>query len=71
MPYDKKRIGMRLASLRTDKGWNQKDLAKAANISPDSVARYECGMTGMSLEAAYQLTAALGCPLEQLVCRES
>lgn len=70
MPYDKKRIGRRLASLRTDKGWNQADLAEAASVSVDSVARYECGMVGMSLEAAYKLTEALDCRLENLVCRE-
>lgn len=69
MPYDKERVGNRLAALRKDKGMTQEDLAKASGISLNSIARYEIGDTSMGLDAAYDLTAALGCTLDQLVCR--
>lgn len=68
MKFDKQRIGKRIASLRIDKGWNQRDLAAAANISLSAVARYESGYTGPSLEAALKLAEALNCSLETLAC---
>lgn len=67
MKFDKQRIGKRIASLRIDKGWNQRDLA-AANISLSAVARYESGYTGPSFEAALKLAEALNCSLETLAC---
>lgn len=68
MKFDKQRIGKRIASLRIDKGWNQRDLAAAANISLSAVARYESGYTGPSFEAALKLAEALDCSLETLAC---
>lgn len=70
MPYDKERVGNRLSALRKDKGMSQEGLAKASGISVNSIARYETGEVCMGLDAAFDITAALGCTLDQLVCRK-
>jgi transcriptional regulator with XRE-family HTH domain len=69
MPYNKERVGNRLAALRKDKGMTQEELAKASGVSLNSIARYETADTSMGLDAAFDLTEALGCTLDQLVCR--
>lgn len=71
MPYDKARVARRLKSLRVDRGMSQKDLAQASGVSLNAIARYEIGDVGMSLSKAYDLTGAMGCTLDQLVCRDS
>lgn len=70
MPYDKERVSRRLKSLRADLGWDQADLAKAAGLSKDVVVNAETTRTGMNLDTAFDLTEAMGCTLEQLVCRD-
>ncbi len=70
MPYDKERVARRLKSLRADKGWEQKDLAREAGVSIDVVASAETARRGMNLDTAYDIAEALGCSLERLVCRE-
>ncbi len=69
MSFDKGRIGNRLAALRKDKGLTQAELANASGVNINSIARYETGAAVMGLDAAYELTAALGCTIDQLVCR--
>lgn len=49
---------------------SQEGLAKASGISVNSIARYETGEVCMGLDAAFDITAALGCTLDQLVCRK-
>lgn len=70
MPYDKERVSRRLKSLRADLGWDQCDLAERAGVSKDAVVNAENARTGMNLDTAFDLTEAMGCTLEQLVCRE-
>ncbi len=70
MGYDKDRIARRLKSLRADKGWEQDDLARESGVSKAVIANIETARTGTSLDTAFKLTEALGCSLEQLVCRE-
>lgn len=68
MPYDKERVGRRIKSLRTDKGWDQNDLAKAAGVSKDTVVSVETARCGMNLDTAYDIACVLGCSMERLVC---
>ena len=70
MPYDKARVGLRLKSLRIDRGMSQKDLAEKSGVSLNAIARYETGDISMGLDKAYDLTTAMGCSIEQLVCRD-
>ena len=70
MGYDKYRVARRLKSLRVDKGWEQEDLARESGISKSTIANIETARVGTGLDTAYRLTEALGCTLEQLVCRE-
>lgn len=70
MPYDKERVSRRLKSLRSDLGWEQEDLAARAGVSKSVVVNAETARTGMNLDTAFDLTEAMGCTLEQLVCRD-
>ena len=70
MPYDKARVGLRLKSLRVDRGMSQKDLAEKSGVSLNAIARYELGDMSMGLDKAYELTDAMGCTIDQLVCRD-
>ena len=70
MPYDKERVACRLKSLRQDKGWKQTDLAKKSGVNVCTIAAIETARTGTGLDTAYDLTQALGCSIEELVCRE-
>ena len=71
MSFNKEKIARRLKSLRADKGWDQSDLADAANVSRDSIARYETAEVGMGLDTAIKLADALGCGLDTLAVRTS
>lgn len=71
MPYDKTRVGLRLKSLRVDRGMSQRDLAEASGVSLNAIARYEIGDSGMGLDKAYDLTQAMNCTIDELVCRNS
>lgn len=70
MGYDKERVARRLKSLRADKGWEQDDLARESGVSKAVIANIETARTGTGLDVAFKLTEALGCTLDQLVCRE-
>ena len=70
MPYDKERVARRLKSLRVDAGMEQADLAEASGVGLGTIASAEPCRTGMNLDTAFDLTEALGCTLEQLVCRD-
>ncbi|MEG0504282.1 MAG: helix-turn-helix transcriptional regulator [Raoultibacter sp.] len=70
MPYNKERVARRLKSLRADIGWDQSELASESGVSKNVIASAETARTGMNLDTAFDLTEALGCTLEQLVCRE-
>ncbi|GKG90222.1 MAG: helix-turn-helix transcriptional regulator [Gordonibacter pamelaeae] len=70
MPYDKERVARRLKSLRVDAGMEQADLAEASGVGLGTIASAETCRTGMNLDTAFDLTEALGCTLEQLVCRD-
>lgn len=58
------RFGVGVRSARAEKGWTQVQLALAAGLAPNTVARVERGELGVSLDAALRLCAALGVTIE-------
>jgi len=68
--YDKKRAGLRLRSLRIDKGLSQLDLSKKSTVPQQTIQSYEDGTSVMGIENATKLADALGCSLDRLACRE-
>ena len=52
---------------RKKQGLNQEDLADLANVSMDTVKRYESGSKGMRLDVAYDIACALNVPLQSML----
>ena len=48
--YNVAEVGARLKGLREDKGMSQYELADAIGISRESIARYETGKRGITVE---------------------
>ena len=69
MAYDKKRVGLRIKSLRIDKGYNQEQLSEASTVPVATVRSYEDGTSVMGMTNAVRLAEALDCTLYRLVCR--
>ena len=55
----KRRFGNLVASHRKRIGWTQHQLAEAASLSDDMIARLETGSTGASFETIERLASAL------------
>jgi len=55
-----------LALLRVSRGWNQEDLARAANVRAASISSYERGKLVPSIKMLYRLTSAMGYTLSAL-----
>ena len=69
MNYDKKRIGLRLRSLRIDKGLTQEALASMSKVPQSTIQSYEKGTIVMGMENATKIADALQCTLDRLTCR--
>ena len=69
MSYDKTRIGLRLKSLRIDRGYDQKRLSELSTVSVSTIQSYEDGTSVMGMENATKLADALGCSLDRIACR--
>lgn len=69
MNYDKKRIGLRLRSLRIDKGLTQEALADMSKVPQSTIQSYEKGTIVMGMENATKIADALQCTLDRLTCR--
>lgn len=69
MNYDKKRIGLRLRSLRVDRGLTQETLAAMSGVSQSTIQSYENGTNVMGMENATKIADALQCTLDRLTCR--
>jgi putative transcriptional regulator len=54
-----KRVGRRIATLRTAKGWSQQLLADHAQISREHVVRIENGQKELGLRVLEQIAGAL------------
>src|SRR4051812_1588165 len=48
--------------LRALRGWDQRELADAAGLSPSSISRYESGELVPSSQALEQIALAVGIP---------
>jgi transcriptional regulator with XRE-family HTH domain len=60
-------VGDAVRRYRQALGWTQVQLAEAAGLSPNYVARLERGELGASLFVAYQLSRTLGISVRDLV----
>lgn len=69
MKYDKVRVGLRIKSLRTDKGYNRKMLSALSSVPVATIQSYEDGTSVMGMENATKLADALECSLDRLACR--
>lgn len=56
----KQRFGSLVVAHRRRLGWTQRQLAEAADLSDDMVARIEIGRTGVSFGTIEKLASALG-----------
>jgi transcriptional regulator with XRE-family HTH domain len=59
-------VGEVIRSTRQDRAWTQVELAEAAGLSPNYIARLERGELGASLFVAQQIAEALEVSLESL-----
>lgn len=69
MAYDKSRVGLRLKSLRIDRGYDQKRLSQESTVPVPTIQSYEDGTSVMGMENATKLADALDCTLDRLACR--
>jgi transcriptional regulator with XRE-family HTH domain len=60
-------VGESIRTLRQERGWTQVQLAEAASLSPNYIARLERGELGPSLFVAHQISEALEVDLETLL----
>ena len=56
----RKRIGLRIATLRKEQGWTQGDLADRAGIQRSHLVRIEAGKYAVTLEIVQAIAEALG-----------
>lgn len=61
------RVGGRIRTLRDEKGWFQKDLAKAARLPIRTIGRIERGEVDVRLSTLNKIAEALGVTLQNLV----
>lgn len=59
-------VGERIRVVRQQKGWTQVELAVAAGLSSNYVARLERGELGASLFVAMRIAEALGVTLDAI-----
>jgi len=62
-----KRPHVTIKRLREAKGWNQRDLAKRAKVSPGYVGPMELGKRSPSLAVLQRVAKALGVPVTELL----
>ncbi len=60
-------FGRRMKEERKKQGLKQEDLADLANVSMDTIKRYESGSKGMRLDVAYDIACALNVPLQSML----
>lgn len=69
MAYDKTKAGLRLKSLRIDRGYDQEQLSKLSTVPVGTIQSYESGLKIMGMSNATKLADALECSLDRLACR--
>ena len=60
-------IGKRIIELRTLKGWNQSDLARACNKDRQAMEKLENGKVNPTLFTLLEISKALEVPLKDLI----
>lgn len=63
----KKLVGKRIVELRTNKGWTQADLARAAGKDRQAIEKLENGRVNPTLYSLLEIAAALEVPLSEMV----
>lgn len=58
-------VGKRIAELRKERGWTQKELAKAARLSKSYIAAIEEGVNP-SIKASARIADGLGVEIKEL-----
>ena len=64
---DQKSVGARIELRRRNRGWTQAQLAKAMNVSPQAVSKWERGKTFPDPLFLDELAAALHCSIDELL----
>lgn len=60
-------VGQNVLSLRSEREWTQQELADRIGLSRASVANIETGRQRLLLHQVYDMAAALGCSVFQLM----
>ncbi|WP_430411074.1 helix-turn-helix domain-containing protein [Kordia sp.] len=63
----KKKIGQRIVELRSQKGWNQSDLARACNKDRQAIEKLENGKVNPTIYSLLEIANALEVSLKELV----
>ncbi|MFC5044698.1 helix-turn-helix domain-containing protein [Aquimarina hainanensis] len=63
----KKKVGQRIVELRSQKGWNQSDLARACNKDRQALEKLENGRVNPTIYTLLEIAKALEVPLKKLV----
>ena len=67
--YNKKQIGVRIASIRVEAGFSQADLSIDSGFSEANISRWENGKNVMGLINAAILADVLNCSLDDFLGR--
>jgi transcriptional regulator with XRE-family HTH domain len=58
-----RQMGEKISAARRRKGWKQKDLARALEVEPTTVSRWERGTNGPSMQTIAHIANALDEPV--------
>ena len=62
-----KKIGQRIVQLRTEKGWNQSDLARACSKDRQAIEKLENGKVNPTIYTLLEIAKALQVSLSTLI----
>ncbi len=65
------KLGQEIAANRKLRGLTQNDLAEATNVEPETISRFERGMTAPSLQRLIEIANVLGVGLHNLLTSAS
>jgi transcriptional regulator with XRE-family HTH domain len=65
--FDQQSFGAAVRSLRMERGWTLRELAKRSNISQSALSRVETGQNALSFDRAHALAHALGADFFQFL----
>lgn len=64
MKYSPEFFARQLRVKRAERDWKQEDLAEAADVSLNTIARYETGTNVPSFANVVAIAQAFGCPTD-------